>query len=211
MKNFLVCPRFDEDSNLRLKKEYINFFNKLKINLTMIQIMNKKDLKKIIASFDGLLLPGGGDFDPKYSKIKDESIIYSKELDEFELLLIETALEFNLPIIGICRGIQAINLYFNGTLKMDIPNHNNTNHFVKLIDSSLLLESQFLVNSYHHQALDKINKNLIPTLISKDKIIEGVIHRFLKIIGFQFHIEKLENPLRNRLIKTLKNYLEIER
>ena len=92
----------------------------------ILPIHNNKDkVKEFIAKIDGLLLPGGGDIDPEiYGEVRHPNTQYvNEERDEFEILLFEEAMEKDIPVFGICRGIQIMNVAMcgGGSLYQHIP------------------------------------------------------------------------------------------
>ena len=86
-----------------------------------------------------------------------------------------------------------INVFLGGTLKQNILYHNDENHFIKFKNKYIL------VNSFHHQSIDKLAPNLLVVAKSLDDEIEIIKHKFLKIIGLQFHPELFNFNLKNLL------------
>lgn len=158
---------------------------------------------------DGLLLPGGEDVDPEYygqtPTEKCGEIV--KARDHTEMKMLEAFLSTGKPILGICRGVQLMNVYFGGTLHQDIqdiasckhddyPHKDLGNHMVTLADGSKLAQIMrqrvLRVNSLHHQAVDQVAPGLIAAAVSEDGITEAVeypAHRFC--IGVQWHPEHM--------------------
>ena len=152
-----------------------------------------------------LLLCGGGDVHPAFycqENVCSKNIDVIRDLKEF--YLINYFFTKGLPILGICRGMQIINVFFGGSLRQSISDknlhylkNNDCYHFITTVNN--LLEknyfNQLLVNSSHRQCVDKIGKNLTPTLFSDDIICEGFAHKNNKILAVQFHPERLKtNP-----------------
>ena len=162
-------------------------------------------LTKLSEEYDALILGGGGDVNPKYyDKELDGSERIDSDRDTFEFSMIKRFMEQNKPILGICRGIQVMNVYLGGTLYQDDGTELNSVHrgfkseykvhstYCK--DSFLkdLYGETFNVNSYHHQSLDIIPSELEVIQYSIDKkTIETVIHKYYPSIGVQWHPERL--------------------
>lgn len=162
-------------------KLYVNIPYIKKIKPVFITFDNFSLLKKC----DGLLLPGGYDIDSKWynSKIKCSNCSFYNDFLDF--LLIRYAIINDIPILGICRGMQALNVYFNGSLK-NIKGHYSKKHYIYFNNKKIL------VNSYHHQAINKIGDGLIIKAISNDNIIEIIKHNQYKILGLEFHPELID-------------------
>ncbi len=175
--------------------------NKLYVNIPYIKkikpIFITFDNYSLLKKCDGLLLPGGYDINSKWynSNIKCNNHSFYNDLLDF--LLIRYAIINDIPILGICRGMQALNVYFNGSLK-NIKGHYRKKHYIYLNDQKIL------VNSYHHQAINKIGDGLIIKAISNDNIIEIITHNQYKILGLEFHPELIdENFIINYFSKKL--------
>lgn len=148
---------------------------------------------------DALLLPGGGDIHPKYY---GREILGAREIDEArdaaEFALVEDFLARGRPIIGICRGLQLVNVFFGGTLRQHIAGHEQKNgrdtvHLTHTEDLLLkeLYGAKFFVNSAHHQAVDRLGTGLRAVQWAQDGTIEALRHEKLPLFALQWHPERL--------------------
>lgn len=150
---------------------------------------------------DGLILCGGDDICPQFY---NEENTNCKKIDifrdKYEFELLKSFIARKKAVLGICRGLQIINVFFGGSLYQHIENHKNNDgtdafHQVTAKESFLknLYGENFLVNSCHHQAIKNLGKNLLITALSPDNVIEGIVHKNLSVIGVQWHPERIEN------------------
>lgn len=135
----------------------------------------------------GLLLPGGGDI--------------LGPLDGREHLLIQSFVDTRRPILGICRGMQALNVFFGGTLYQDIPSHRIAQgDMVHLTTAdgpiAALLGEHPTVNSNHHQAVERPGDGVVICQRAADGTVEGLYHPDLPILGVQWHPERQSFALR---------------
>ena len=152
-----------------------------------------EDISELIDKVDGVLLTGGHDVDPAiYGEAPiNSSVVPCSVRDKMEAEILRLALDKDMPVLGICRGIQFLNAYLGGTLYQDLPtqhpsvieHHQKPPYDVpihKVIvaeDSSLfslLKTSTLSVNSYHHQAIKEPAKGLKIMAVSEDGLIEAV-------------------------------------
>lgn len=159
-------------------------------------------------SCDGLLVPGGADVDPvHYGQENTASRGIDPERDRDELKLIARFMEAEKPILGICRGEQVLNIALGGTLIQDLPdethNHNAETdtdrvHRVKVTHPVLekLYGAEFVSNSSHHQAVDRLGRGLSVACVSEDGVVEGIVHENGRVLGVQFHPERMAFALR---------------
>jgi putative glutamine amidotransferase len=174
-------------------------------------IPDRQYISESLKNLDGILLPGSDtDVDPlrfgeePHTKLK--KIIWEKE--ETDLLVLDEAEKLNLPVLGICFGMQILNVWREGTLIQDIesqisnsikheqgqPLARNSHTLVveeKSLISTLSEVEKPVVNSHHHQAINKLGRNLRATSWTKDGVIESIEdtqdERF--ILGVQWHPE----------------------
>lgn len=152
--------------------------------------------------FDGFLVSGGVDIDPKYygEEIKFDSVQTDPARDEFESAAIKEFYKTGKPIMGICRGIQALNTFLGGSLYQHIDGHRQEQagdiqtHRVDVVKDSLLYEitgmDTLTVNTFHHQNIKELAPTLVADAYSYDGYIEAVHDREHPFcIGVQWHPE----------------------
>ena len=161
---------------------------------------------------DALLLPGGGDVDPAlYGQENIASDRIDDERDRRESELFRLFLQRGLPIFGVCRGCQLINVLLGGTLHQDIPGHrqdgnDELRHGSRTVDPLLLslYGERFVVNSTHHQAIDRLGEGLRAVQWADDGTVEAVRHETLPIFAVQWHPERHHEPIEGwRLFEAL--------
>lgn len=179
-----------------LSHDWIEFFEKL--NFIPILIPNKiKNLSEFLDEFDlnGLILSGGdnlGDF---------------PERDHTEKLILDYGIKNNLPIFGVCRGMQIINNYFGGTvIHTSDQKHVDKSHDVNIVNSfnHKILESKSItVNSFHNNIInsDNLGNDLEPFALSNDNTIEGFFHKSLSIVGVMWHPERSQNEINQEILR----------
>ena len=143
-------------------------------------------------NIDGIVLTGGSSIGKFILRDKNEA------------KLISLSIKKKIPLIGICRGMQVINKYFNGEL-IKIKGHVKTRN----VDKSLTLKNNATVNSFHNYKirLEKMHKNLIPIYkCKKDGSVESFLHKTESILGIMWHPER-ERKLKNFDKQIIKQFL----
>ena len=181
-------------------------------------------LRQIVAELDGIILTGGEDIAPHFYGAEKHPQLgeVNHKRDLYDLTLFKLATDRNVPVLGICRGLQLINVGMGGTLYQDIPsekpsdvNHRPGNsevaHDVNLTPGSemhrIMGQNRIQVNSKHHQGISKLAPGLKISGWSTDSIpevIEAYPHR--QILGVQYHPEDFAgkgDPLHGKLFKHL--------
>jgi putative glutamine amidotransferase len=175
--------------------------------------MSEATLRGIFERLDGLLLPGGEDVDPAHYGGERHPQLgpTDKERDRTELLLTRWALEEGMPLLGICRGVQVINVVCGGALYQDLTSQRGDmnkhdffpptfarfriSHRVDIEPDSLLARSlgtAHEVNSMHHQGIAKVGRGLRPVAISEDGLVEALeVPELPFALGVQWHPEEL--------------------
>lgn len=150
---------------------------------------------------DGLLLPGGGDLDPAlYGQAPQGGDPPEPERDRRELALCRRFLAEEKPILGICRGAQVIAAALGGSLLQRIEGHDRLDGADRLHDTrtaGLLLRlygPEAVVNSAHHQAVDRLPPDCRLLQISVDGVVEAFCHNTLPVLAVQWHPERLCGP-----------------
>ena len=167
---------------------------------------NREVVARMLASVDVLLLCGGEDVDPSRYKTKPSPRLEEVNLrrDAWEWLLLDEAVKRRLPVIGICRGCQLINVYFGGTLWQDLPSERpgvvvhrgkGAHHDIQIVAGSRLARSLGLnsskVNTIHHQAVRDLAPGFRAVAFAADGVVEAIEGEALPVVGVQFHPEKL--------------------
>lgn len=171
-----------------------------------------KDIPDYLSRIDGLVLSGGEDVAPFIygENIRREVDYILPQRDFFELELLKEAIRRNIPILGICRGMQILNVCLGGTLYQDIKTQlenkmdhlpelmpvNQLYHTITIHDHTILRtlfkEKILSVNSFHHQCIKDLGRDVIVSALAEDGIIEGIEVKGNKnIIGIQCHPEDL--------------------
>lgn len=182
------------------------------IPLIMPNIEGEDNIDALVKLADGILFSGGEDVHPKYfnEDIKADNLIISDRRDSFEMQLAEKVLPSDIPVLGICRGMQLLNIAAGGNIYQDIamqyktdlshskPNTRKTDmiHKVELLEDTKLrgfYDSDIkAVNSFHHQAIKDLALIFKATAYSEDGLLEAYEiagERFFA--GVQWHPEML--------------------
>ncbi len=160
----------------------------------------------VVAGLDGLLLPGGPDIAPaRYGQEPGEHLeLVDAELDSLELEVFEAARSRRLPVLGICRGQQLLNVALGGTLHQHIahPQWDEADpsapvHLVRLLDGSHLRRvlgvDSAQVNSGHHQAVDVVAPPLTASAHSDDGCVEALEGADLLVMSVQWHPDEMRD------------------
>lgn len=154
-----------------------------------------------LSSYDKLLIPGGGDIHPSWFGQEDQgSLSVDRELDRAQLGLLHAFILAGKPVLGICRGIQLINVCLGGDLIQHLPTADTHRykeqdqiHSSDCLSGSLLFQlygSSPLINSAHHQGLGRIATGFAVTQKAPDGVVEGIEHKTRPILGVQWHPER---------------------
>jgi putative glutamine amidotransferase len=171
-----------------------------------------------LGGLDGLLLAGGDDVDPAlYGAAREaETDEPDRVRDLLEGALLDQALDRDLPVLGICRGVQFLNVHLGGTLRQHIDGHKRPKvreaHPIAIAPASrlhtILQAQEYIVNSRHHQSVDRAGKGLVVTATAPDGIVEALElpgKRF--VLAVQWHPEARTDGRDARLFEAFREAL----
>lgn len=161
-----------------------------------------------LCSFQGLVLPGGGDIYPGFfGQTNLGSTNIQPRLDLQQLALFSAFFRAGKPVLGICKGMQIINVALGGTIVQDLDEplkkihaYQNTDqiHETQILPGTYLYQlygGSLTTNSAHHQAIGHLGQDLLPAQYGPGNILEGLFHKTRPILGIQWHPERmLKNP-----------------
>ena len=165
---------------------------------------------------DALLLPGGGDISPCcYGQKNVASVAMDPERDRYEMDLLRRFTEHRKPVLGICRGLQLINVFFGGSLHQDIPGHRSVEgidrRHAAYTERSFFSEvcgEKCIVNSSHHQSIDRLGEGLKIVQRAPDGTVEAIFHEELPVWAVQWHPERLNNEVGKGVFRTFLRHCE---
>ena len=187
---------------------------------------DKSNVKQVVSMLDGLLAPGGHDADPALygEEIQENCGTFTRYEDEYDMELVKEAVAQGKPVLGICRGMQIINVLCGGTLYQDIPTQCSKEivhtrvvpdeekfHTVNVEEESYLAKvlgvtEAVKVNTSHHQAVKDIADGFKVTAKAPDGIIEAMENEDASILCVQWHPERLQDmEIYQKLIKDFVN------
>ena len=214
-------PRLSNDPfRIYMKSKYVFSLWRSGARVRWIGPENTEASRRALLECDGLLMPGGVDIEPaRYGQKTDEKCgKIDLARDAMEWWILEAFLPTGKPVLGICRGIQTLNVFLGGTLHQHIDGHSDFKsrskgfHKVNIIPGSRLREivnaETLTVNSLHHQVVDSLGKGLEVCAVSEDGFVEAVVHRSHPFcLGVQWHPEHMSrtNKRQQKIFDTFVN------
>lgn len=206
MKKILITQRLAENESYFEQREILDVsWGRLfkKIDILPIVLPYECDFKSYFENIeiDGVLLSGGNDL----NSLNQNKL--SLKRDAYELKLIEYCSFHNIPLFGVCRGMQVIAKYFDATFKK-VDNQVAIKHKIKVDKNSKYfkyLKKLEEVNSFHNFAIDRISDEFLVSATSEDKIIKAIEHKELKIFAQMWHSERV-SPFNEYELNLIKEF-----
>ncbi len=213
-----VTDCFNEDKY----QQYVDWTHATDAGVEIVRLAWTEQNADAVGSLDGLVLTGGGDVHPRFSGMDgslDGLAGVDERRDEFELDVIDRALTAERPVLGVCRGMQIMNVALGGTLVRDLEaagyrNHRSvpeqkTEHGISVIPHTLLQTLAGVpvvrVNSSHHQAVDELGRGLMRAAVSEEGVTEAaewaLKDRMPFLLLVQWHPERTpDHPLSRNIV-----------
>ncbi len=188
-----------------VNQDYIDAFQEAGAICLLLVPQGKKELEILLDGVDGICIPGGMDVDPsRYNQSNRQSDPIESEIDQLDLDVLDIAKEREIPVFGICRGLQIINVAWGGTLIQDLPkdlidhtfssknNQRDKGHPIQIETVGtlfLLFGHETEVNTYHHQGIDRLGEGLKVVARAPDGMIEAI--EAPNVIAVQWHPERM--------------------
>ncbi|MCL2113006.1 gamma-glutamyl-gamma-aminobutyrate hydrolase family protein [Lactococcus protaetiae] len=188
------------------RQSFIDVFQDLGHTAIILPVDQPENAEKYMKLVDKIVLTGGADIAPRFYHEEPHQKLETTDpsRDAFELAAVKAAINENKAILGVCRGLQLLNVYFGGTLYQDLsqtssdikhrqsptPQEIPTHHVTIKKNSSLgFLPEEYLVNSFHHQVIKDLGQDLTAIAHATDGFVEAIENTNKRILAVQWHPE----------------------
>ncbi|MBO4263785.1 MAG: gamma-glutamyl-gamma-aminobutyrate hydrolase family protein [Bacteroidales bacterium] len=220
-----ISASVSQNGTMRLSADYADAVRKAGgIPIVLPEVRSEEEADKLLGLVDGLVMTGGADIQPAYygESVLSETVECVPVRDSSDFLLVRTALRRALPILGICRGAQVLNVALGGSLYQDLPTQCGVRHYQRQPDETpshpILLErgswlygilqrDTLAVNSFHHQSVKRPGKGVRICARGLDGVVEAFEGE--RIIGVQFHPEKLMAGGDDTFLPLLQDFIRL--
>lgn len=183
---------------------YLDALHAAGAEATVLRWQERRDAAADASAFDAILLCGGDDVDAtRWGEANHPTVeLVPAARDEYEIAIVRAAVERGVPLLGVCRGSQIMNVALGGTLEQHIPDEpgrlphqDGARHEIDVVPGTLLAQfaSRAGVNSYHHQAVARLAPKLRVSARSRDGVVEAVEGPGAFCLGVQWHPEREGN------------------
>ncbi len=193
---------------LRLKHHYATAI--VRAGATVMLLPDENDPLSVARQIDGLLIPGGPDIDPAYfsEPAHPATRIGARERTGFEIRLLRAIMELGKPVLGICYGMQLINVALGGSLYQDIADefgvsvdHTRGRHRIR--GEIGMTKGEAWVNTSHHQGIKELGERLEASAVSDDGLVEAVrLPGYPYLMAVQWHPEREDSELSSKIFKS---------
>ncbi len=176
-----------------------------------VELTRDADVLDMTSRLDGLVVSGGADVDPsRYGAGREDGLgVTEPDRDDWELALLRAAIDQKVPVLGICRGAQLLNVLMGGTLVQHVDRHEGAGHPRFEEDRSVaahhmvaapgsltcaLYGTSAGVNSLHHQTIGRLGEGLVATGHADDGVVEAMEMPGCAVYAVQWHPEMMQQP-----------------
>lgn len=215
-----IVPAVTKDGTLEIDSNYLSYIEGAGAEAVQLPYPISEVSDESLAECQGFLFLGGADISPeRYGEAAHEALGETiSGRDEYEFAIFDRIFKTGKPIFAICRGMQLCNCALGGKLYQDLPSQNPTDiqhrcttvtygktHSARFVDGNylhgVLGGNEFIINSYHHQAIKELGEGLAVMAEAPDGIIEAIYHTGERILwGFQWHPERVSDRISKRVI-----------
>lgn len=216
LKIAITIRKKDDHMTYFINQTYLQFLSIFQVELVIPR--RHHQYKDIVDRNDALLICGGNDINPiHFHQDKHFSTqLENKDIETMDFALFHQFYKAHKPIIGICRGIQVINVFFHGTLIQDIPslyktniNHSHDTHDINIQPHTFLSQyfpTTIQTNSSHHQNIQSVSPLFKINAISEDGLIEGIENN--QILAVQWHPERMDPLHQKQFLQLITDFIE---